>query len=595
MSFPPSSPYLPLLLAKPQRECGIFFSLPFPPFSLLPSPSFNFFHKANTWHRSLHMGKDGEGHKEELCMSPRSTWAFSSSFLGIRDLHVAQRVEDIGFYAGFVGSSFMLGRALTSVFWGMIADRYGRKPVIVIGLITLVIFNTLFGLSTRYWMAIGTRFLLGFLNGLLGPIKAYCVEVARPEYQAVGVSLPADKFPNLFSRDSFYGRFPYFLPCLFISFFAAVVLASCYWLPETLHMHHYKRTTTVTTEGLEGSFHGTELKIDLEDLEASDTPSENLWTNWPLMSSIIVYCVFSLHDMAYTEIFPLWAESSKQYKGLEFSSQDVGEVLAISGFSLLAFQFFIYPPLEKILGHVNISRVAAMLAIPLTASYPFMANLSGFELSIMVNCASIVKNILSVAIVTGLFILQNNAVIFPLWAESSKQYKGLEFSSQDVGEVLAISGFSLLAFQFFIYPPLEKILGHVNISRVAAMLAIPLTASYPFMANLSGFELSIMVNCASIVKNILSVAIVTGLFILQNNAVSQHQRGAANGISMTGQSIFKAIAPAAGGAMRSRCSQEFKASGKDYAPEVVNNAETFHEIMYYKFLKSPEIYNLGNS
>ena len=36
-----------------------------------------------------------------------------------------------------VGSSFMLGRTLTSVLWGMISDRYGRKPVIVIGVFTV--------------------------------------------------------------------------------------------------------------------------------------------------------------------------------------------------------------------------------------------------------------------------------------------------------------------------------------------------------------------------------------------------------------------------------------------------------------------------
>ena len=34
-----------------------------------------------------------------------------------------------------------------------------------------VIFNTLFGLSVNYWMALSTRFLVGSLNGLLGPIK----------------------------------------------------------------------------------------------------------------------------------------------------------------------------------------------------------------------------------------------------------------------------------------------------------------------------------------------------------------------------------------------------------------------------------------
>jgi len=36
-----------------------------------------------------------------------------------------------------VGSSFMLGRCLTSVLWGMVSDRYGRKPVIIMGIIAV--------------------------------------------------------------------------------------------------------------------------------------------------------------------------------------------------------------------------------------------------------------------------------------------------------------------------------------------------------------------------------------------------------------------------------------------------------------------------
>jgi MFS family permease len=41
----------------------------------------------------------------------------------------------------------MLGRALTSVAWGMVADRYGRKPVIVIGTIAVLVLTTIFQLS----------------------------------------------------------------------------------------------------------------------------------------------------------------------------------------------------------------------------------------------------------------------------------------------------------------------------------------------------------------------------------------------------------------------------------------------------------------
>ncbi|ONK78525.1 uncharacterized protein A4U43_C02F19730, partial [Asparagus officinalis] len=272
---------------------------------------------------------------------------FPFLYFMIRDLQIAKRVEDIGFYAGFVGAAFMFGRALTSVFWGILADRWGRKPVIIIGLISLIIFNTLFGLSVNYWMAIATRFLLGAMNGLLGPIKAYASEVCRPEHQSIGLSLVS--------------------------------------------------------------------------------------TAW-----------------------------------------GIGLIIGPA--------------------------------------------LGGFF-----------------------------AQIFSLWAESDRKFGGLSFSSEDVGEVLAISGFSLLVFQLFLYPPAERLLGPINLSRVSAAISIPLLASHPFMTNLSGLVLSVAVNCASLLKNVLSMIIITGTFILQNNAVAQHQRGAANGISMTAMSFFKAIAPAAAG------------------------------------------------
>lgn len=152
---------------------------------------------------------------------------FPFLYFMIRDFHIAKREEDIGYYAGYVGSAFVFGRALTSVLWGMIADRYGRKPVIMFGTISVVIFNTLFGFSTNFWMAVSTRFLLGSLCGILGPMRAYASEVCRKEYQALGMSIistswgsglvigpalggflaqPAEKYPNIFSTDSLFGR-----------------------------------------------------------------------------------------------------------------------------------------------------------------------------------------------------------------------------------------------------------------------------------------------------------------------------------------------------------------------------------------------------
>ncbi|XP_068663237.1 probable peptide/nitrate transporter At3g43790 isoform X2 [Aristolochia californica] len=377
----------------------------------------------------------------------------------VRDLRIAKRDEDIGYYAGYIGSSYMLGRALTSVLWGMVADRFGRKPVVLLGTLSVVVFNTLFGLSTSFWMAITTRFLLGSLSGILGPIRAYAAEVCRVEYQTLGVSIvstawglgliigpalggflaqPAEKYPQIFNKDSLFGRFPYFLPCLCISIYAIGVTISCLWLPETLHKHN--------AESREGSYSNGDIEYDSHDSgliggnknggQKDPTCNGNLLKNWPLMSSIIVYCVFQLHDMAYTEIFSLWAVTDRKHGGLSFSSDNVGQVLAISGLGLLIFQLLLYPMIEKILGPINVSRLAAVLSLPLLASYPYIAVLSGVVLSFVINCASMLKNVLSVTITTGLFILQNNAVTQKQRGAAS----GLALTSQSLFKAVGPAG-----------------------------------------------------------------------------------------------------------------------------------------------------------
>ncbi|KAK9067467.1 hypothetical protein SSX86_014796 [Deinandra increscens subsp. villosa] len=357
-----------------------------------------------------------------LCVTLPISSLFPFLYFMVRDFNIAEKEEDISYYAGFVGSSYMIGRALTSVFWGVVADRYGRKPVILLGTSVVVIFNTLFGFSVNYRMAIITRFLLGLLNGLFGPIKAYASELFPERHQALGLSSistswgigltvgpalggflaqPAEKFPSLVSSDSLFGRFPYLLPCLCISIFALVVTIAAFWLPETLHFHK-----TDQLESASDHVPGFEKKTD----ENKDSTLISLLKNWPLMSSIIVYCVFSLHDMAYTEIFSLWAETPKSLGGLNFSTDDVGTVLSITGVGLLLFQTSLYPFADRMFGPIVVARISGVLSIPILTAYPYIAFLSGFMLIFTLNFASIVKNVLSESIITGTFILQNNAV-----------------------------------------------------------------------------------------------------------------------------------------------------------------------------------------
>nr|CBX25240.1 hypothetical_protein [Oryza brachyantha] len=259
-------------------------------------------------------------------------------------------------------------------------------------------------------------------------VEAYAIEVCRPEHQAIGLSLvstswaiglivgpaiggylaqPSEKYPNLFPTNSLFGRFPYFLPCLCMSVFCLAILISCIWLPETLHKHATERNGDCENESLSTHLLDSE---ELAEQHISAAKNKSLFKNWPLMSSIILFCIVSFDDMAYTEIFSLWSESDREYGGLNFSSEDVGQVLGITGASILLYQTFIYPHIVKVLGIINTSRVAIILSMALLFGYASMTYLSRPWLSIVVNIASVLKNNFVVTIVTCSFILQNNSV-----------------------------------------------------------------------------------------------------------------------------------------------------------------------------------------
>lgn len=131
--------------------------------------------------------------------------------------------------------------------------------------------------------------------------------------------------------------------------------------------------------------------------ESGCTSTKNLLKNWQLMSAVILYCIFCLHDTAYLETFSLWAVSSRKFRGLSLTSQDVGIVLAVSGIGVLVYQLAVYPFIVKYFGPVRPLRPSVVLSILVLAMYPFMAKLQGLELKLLINIASLLENVFSVS------------------------------------------------------------------------------------------------------------------------------------------------------------------------------------------------------
>ena len=83
---------------------------------------------------------------------------------------MAKDEDEAGYYSGIVAASMMAGRLVSSYAWGCAADKFGRRPVLMIGCLSIAVFSVMFGFSVNFTMALISRFLLGLFNGLQGTI-----------------------------------------------------------------------------------------------------------------------------------------------------------------------------------------------------------------------------------------------------------------------------------------------------------------------------------------------------------------------------------------------------------------------------------------
>ena len=93
---------------------------------------------------------------------------------------MANTTDEAGYYAGFLVAAYMIGRACTSVLWGGLSDRIGRKPVLLIGCASMILGQLMFGLSRSFAVALLARLLMGVFNGVVGTGKTVASELSPP-------------------------------------------------------------------------------------------------------------------------------------------------------------------------------------------------------------------------------------------------------------------------------------------------------------------------------------------------------------------------------------------------------------------------------
>lgn len=140
--------------------------------------------------------------------------------------------------------------------WGRAADRFGRKPVLVVSMWGLACSMSLFGFSRTPWQMVFFRCVAGFFGGTIVTLRTMISEVCTKKTEArafsyfsfagnVGIFLgpllggalskPAETWPSTFGKMQLFIDYPYALPTLVVGAIpASAAVLSMLFVKETM-------------------------------------------------------------------------------------------------------------------------------------------------------------------------------------------------------------------------------------------------------------------------------------------------------------------------------------------------------------------------
>ncbi|OCF41340.1 hypothetical protein I317_04821 [Kwoniella heveanensis CBS 569] len=157
----------------------------------------------------------------------------------------------VGLWTGNLVSVFFITQFFTSLLWSSIADRHGRRAVLVASLLGSAVALTIFGTSESLPEAICVRLIQGIFGGAVGVFRGSIRDLtddtnAARAYAVLGFSWgfggvigpiiggvfesPVDNFPGTFlSKIGLFRDFPYVLPTLIASVILTIgAVLSCF-------------------------------------------------------------------------------------------------------------------------------------------------------------------------------------------------------------------------------------------------------------------------------------------------------------------------------------------------------------------------------
>jgi multidrug resistance protein len=144
-----------------------------------------------------------------------------------------------GLTVGLLLMSYSLMQFFFAPMWGRLSDKVGRRPVLIISLVTSAIGYTIWGLANSLTMLFLSRIVAGFGNANLAVAQAYISDVTPEEYRSQGMGMIGAAFglgfvlgPAIAGIACHFGIHPNVLGFAAASFSIADLIFTTFCLPE---------------------------------------------------------------------------------------------------------------------------------------------------------------------------------------------------------------------------------------------------------------------------------------------------------------------------------------------------------------------------
>eukprot|EP00904_Undaria_pinnatifida_P000574 jgi/Undpi1/10517/HiC_scaffold_29.g12967.m1 len=268
---------------------------------------------------------------------------FMVEYLGVVD-----DKDKAGYNAGLLCASFMIGRTVSSHFWGMVSDRYGCRFVMAFGLSATAVLSVAFGCSPTFAWAVALRFLLGLVNGTLLAGKTIVSDVCGKEHDTVGMGVVSDADGG--------SRVPS-------------------WMQSEL------------TSPVVGTHKGPGYDTENLEHDTRDPMQKSLLWQQHIRIIVVIDALYAITYAGLENVFTLWALSSMAKGGLHWSVLEIGQVFFACGVMLLAFELCAVPIITPRLGVRFCQRLGSVVEVPLYIAIPLLSRMGNTGLPAQVIAA----------------------------------------------------------------------------------------------------------------------------------------------------------------------------------------------------------------